>query len=34
MVFGEYGRDRYRTREAFMINSHDVLWGQTLLYTA
>ena len=34
MVFGECGWDRYCTREAFMINSHDVLWGQTLLYTA
>ena len=33
-MLDEYGGDRYRTREAFMINSHDVLWGQTLLYTA
>lgn len=32
-MLDEYGGDRYRTREAFMINSHDVLWGQTLLYT-
>jgi len=30
----ECGGDRHRTKEAFMINSHDVLWGQTLLYTA